>query len=74
MAYTDHYKWASIILKRTVDLESLKDTFISEVFKEWTWTKLLNSMGDMFEVTIREFFANVFVEGNHIKRSWRFDQ
>ena len=74
MAIIDHYKRASIVLERTVDLESLKDTFISEVFKEWTWTKLLNSMGDMFEVTIREFFANVFVEGNHIKRSWRFDQ
>ena len=36
MAIIDHYKRASIVLERTVDLESLKDTFILEVFKERT--------------------------------------
>ena len=90
IAFTDHYKRALIILERIVDIESLKDTFIPEVFKERTWTKLLNPMGDVFEVIIREFFANAFVEANHInccvrgrevivqgsqsKRSWRFVQ
>ena len=69
MVFTVHYKRASIVLKRTVDLESLKDTFIPEVFKERTWTKLLNPLGDVFEVIIRELFANAFVEGDHIN-SW----
>jgi len=36
------------------------------VFKEKTWTKLLNLMGDVFEDIIREFFAKAFVEGDHI--------
>ena len=66
MAYINHYKNASIFLERTVDIESLKDTFISEVFKEKTWTKLLNPMGDVYDCIIREFFANAFVEGDHI--------
>ena len=69
MAFIDHYKWASIILERTVDLESLKDTFILKVFKERTLTKVLNPLGDVFEVIIRELSTNAFVEGNHIN-SW----
>ena len=48
MAYIDHYKRVPIILERTVDLESLEDTFILDVFKERKWTKLLNPMGDVF--------------------------
>ena len=36
MAYIDYYKNTSIILERRVDIESLKDTFIPEVFKERT--------------------------------------
>ena len=45
MAYIDHYKKASIVLERSVDIESLRNTFIPEVFKERTWSKLLNPMG-----------------------------
>ena len=66
MAFIDHYKQAPIILERSMDLESLKDTFIPKVFKERTWTKLLNLMGDAFEDIIWEFFANAIVEGDHI--------
>ena len=66
MAYIDHYKNASIVLERRVDIESLKDTFISEVFKEKTWTKLLNPMGDVYDCIIREFFANAFLECDYI--------
>ena len=47
-------------------LESLKGTFIPDVYKERTGTKLLNPMGDVFEDIIREFFANAIVEGDHI--------
>ena len=66
MAFLDHYKWAPIVLERAKDLESLEGTFISDVFRERTLTKLLNSVGDMFENIIREFFANAIVEGDHI--------
>ena len=66
MAYINHYKNASIVLERSVGIESLKDTFIPKVFKERTWTKLLNPMCDVFECIIREFFAKAFVEGDHI--------
>ena len=66
MAFNDHYKWAPIILERTVDLDSLEGTFILDVFKGGTWTKLLNPRGDVFEIIIREFFANAIVEGDHI--------
>ena len=66
MAFLDHYKWALIILERSVDLESLEGTFIRNVFKERTWKKLLNPMGDVFEDIIREFFANAIVEGDLI--------
>ena len=65
MAFIDHYKQAPIILERSMDLESLKDTFIPKVFKERTWAKLLNPMGDVFEDII-EFFANAIVEVDHI--------
>ena len=66
VAYINHYKNASIVLERSVGIESLKDTFIPKVFKERTWTKLLNPMCDVFECIIREFFAKAFVEGDHI--------
>ncbi|XP_030936883.1 uncharacterized protein LOC115962136 [Quercus lobata] len=66
MAYIDHYKNASIVLERRVDIESLKDTFIPKVFKERTWSKLLNPMGDVYDCIIREFFANAFLECDHI--------
>ena len=61
IAFLDHYKRAPIILERSVDLLSLKETFILEVFKERTWTKLLNPMGDVFEDIIREFFTNASI-------------
>ena len=66
MAFNDHYKQAPIILERTVDLDSLEGTFIPNVFKERTWMKLLNPMDDVFEIIIREFFANAIVEDDHI--------
>ena len=43
MKYNDWYKDKTIIMERVVQLESLEGTFIPKVFKERTWTKLLNS-------------------------------
>ena len=51
MAFVDHYNQAPIILERIVDLEFLEGTFILDVFKERTWMKLLNQMGDVFEIS-----------------------
>ena len=65
-AYVDHYKNATIILERIMDIESLENIFIPKLFKERTWTKLLNPSGDVYECIIKEFFVNAFVEGNHI--------
>lgn len=36
MIFTDHYKRAAIVLERFVDIETFKDNFILEVFKERT--------------------------------------
>ena len=45
MKYNYCYKDKTIIMERVVQLESLESTFIPEVFKERTWTKLLNPVG-----------------------------
>ena len=66
MKYNDCYKRATIIMERVVQLETLKDTFIPEVFKERTWTKLLNPVGVVYSEIIREFFSNAIMEGDHI--------
>ena len=45
MKYNDCYKDRTIIMERVVQLETLEGTFIPEVFKDRTWTKLLNPVG-----------------------------
>ena len=66
MKYNDCYKRATIIMERVVKLDTLEDTFIPEVFKERTWTKLLNPVGVVYLEIINEFFSNASVEGDHI--------
>ena len=66
MKYNDCYKRATIIMERVVKLETLEGTFIPEVFKERTWTKLLNPVGVVYSEIIREFFSNATVEGDRI--------
>ena len=48
-------------------MESLKDTFIPEVFKERTWTKLLNLVGVVYSEIIKEFFSNAAMDGDRIE-------
>ena len=48
LKYNDCYKRVTIIMERVVKLDTLKDSFISEVFKERTWTKLLNLVGVVY--------------------------
>ena len=66
MAYNDCYKRATIIMEKVVKLETLKDTCIPEVFKEWMWTKLLNPSGVVYSEIAKEFFSNASVERDHI--------
>ena len=67
MKYNDCYKGATIIMERVVQLESLEGTFIPEVFKERTWTKLLNPVGVVYSEIIKEFFSNAVVDGDRIE-------
>ena len=53
-------------MERVVRMETLENTSIPEVFKERTWTKLLNPSGNVFDEIIREFFANALMEGERI--------
>ena len=48
LKYNDCYKRATIIMEQVVKLDALEDTFIPEVFKERTWTKLLNPVGVVY--------------------------
>ena len=66
MAYNDCYKRVTITMERVVRMETLENTAIPEVFKERTWTKLLNPSGNVYDELIREFFSNATVEGDHI--------
>ena len=66
MAYNDFYKKAPIIMERVVNMQTLENTFIFEVFKERTWTRLLNLSGKVFSEIIREFFINALMEGKCI--------
>ena len=54
-------------MERVVQLESLEDTFIPEVFKERTWTKLLNPIGVVYSEIIKEFFSNAVVNEDRIE-------
>ena len=67
MKYNDCYNKATIIMEKVIQLESLKDTFIPEVFKERTWTKLLNPVGIVYSEIIKEFFSNAVVDGDRIE-------
>ena len=67
MKYNDCYKNKTIIMERVVQLESLKGTFIPEVFKERTWTKLLNPVGVVYSEIIKKFFSNVAVDRDRIE-------
>ena len=67
MKYNDCYKGATIIVERIVNLESLEGTFIPEVFKERTWTKLLNPVGIVYSKIIKELFSNAIMDGDRIE-------
>ena len=65
--YNECYKDKTIIMERVVQMESLKDTFIPEVFKDRTWTKLLNPSGVVYSEIIKEFFSNAAVDEDRIE-------
>ena len=53
-------------MERVVQLDTLGDTFIPDVFKERTWMKLLTPSGNVYSKIIKEFFSNASVDGDHI--------
>jgi len=55
-----------IITERVVKLDTLEDTCILAMFRERTWTKLLNPVRVVYSEIIQEFFSNSSVEGDHI--------
>ena len=67
MKYNDCYKDKTIIMERVIQMESLEDTFIPEVFKDRTWTKLLNPSGVVYSEIIKEFFSNAAMDGDRIE-------
>ena len=66
LKYNDCYKRATIIMERVVKLDTLEDTCILAVFRERSWTKLLNPVRVVYLEIIKEFFSNASVEGDHI--------
>ena len=66
LKYNDCYKRTTIIMERVVKLDTLEDTYIPAMFRERTWTKLLNPVGVVYSKIIREFFSNASVEGDNI--------
>ena len=65
-AFSVFYKDAVIIVEREVDLPSLENTCIPDVFKECTWAPLLTGSVDVHHVLVREFFSNVVVKGDRL--------
>ena len=53
-------------MEMVVRLDTLEDTSIPDMFKERTWTKLLNLSGNVYSEIIREFFSNASVDGDLI--------
>ena len=53
-------------MERVVKLDTLEDTCILAVFRERTWTKLLNPVGVVYSKIIKEYFSSASVEGDHI--------
>ena len=65
-AFSVFYKDAVIIVEREVDLPSLENTCIPDVFKERTWAPLLIGSVDVHHVLVREFFTNAVVKGDRL--------
>ena len=64
--FSEYYKDVVIIVEREVDLPSLENTFILDVFKDHTWAPLLSGSVDVHHILVWEFFLNAVVEGDHL--------
>ena len=62
----DFYKEAVIIVEREVDLESLENTFIPNVFRDHIWAPLLTSLVEVHDILIWELFSNALIKGDHL--------
>ena len=63
--YSTYY--IHVKMARITQNNPLEGTFIPEVFKERTWTKLLNPVRVVYSEIIKEFFSNAVVNGDRIE-------
>ena len=65
--YTSQFRDAPLLVERAVDQHSLLDTNIPIWFATKDWNFLLSNLEEAYENLVKEFYANVVVEGEEIK-------
>ena len=61
--YTSQFRDAPLLVERVVDQHSLLDTNIPIWFATKDWNFLLSNLEDAYENLVKEFYANVIVDG-----------
>ena len=65
--YANYFREAPLLVERAVDQSSLLDTNIPKWFATKDWNFLLSNLDDAYENLVKEFYANVIVEGEELK-------
>ena len=65
--YENYFLEAPLLVERAVDQPSLIDTNIPKWFATKDWNFLLSNLDDAYENLVKEFYANVIVEGEELK-------
>ena len=65
--YENYLREAPLLVERAVDQPSLLDTNIPKWFATKDWNFLLSNLDDAYENLVKEFYANVIVEGEELK-------
>ena len=65
--YANYFREAPLLVERAVDQSSLLDTNIPKWFATKDWNFLLSNLDDAYENLVKEFYANVIVEGKELK-------
>jgi len=64
--YAIYFREASLLVERAVDQPSLLDTKILKWFATKDWNFLLSNLDDAYKNLVKEFYANVIVEGEEL--------
>ena len=65
--YATYFQKAPLLVEKVVDHPSLLDTNIPKWFATKDWNFLLSNLDDAYENLVKEFYANVIVEGEELK-------